>query len=226
MNTHSATEKTTAEKIADVIKANSKLLILLAAAVFVLLVLIGVYDTISSNRNEKALIHAENIEDVYRQWINSAEADRESVSEELQTLIDTALEKYDGTYAAMRANYTKGLISAEEEKWEDSILAFQKVAEEFPKTYLAPAALFNAASIADQSGDPEKALALYESVISTFSNVSTDVPETLFNIARLNEELGNADDALENYQRIIDEYSSSSWTNIAKSRIISIKANS
>ena len=226
MNTHSATEKTTAEKIADVIKANSKIIILLSVAVLVLLVLIGVYDTIATNRNEKALVHAESIEDVYKQWLSSAEADRDAVSEELTGLIDTALADYEGTYAAMRANFTKGLISAEEEKWEDSIESFQTVAAEFPDTYLAPVALFNAASIADQSGDTEKALAIYESVIESFSGISTDIPETLFNIARLNEELGNAEDALASYQKIVDEYNSSSWTNIAKSRIISIKANS
>ena len=87
-------------------------------------------------------------------------------------------------------------------------------------------ALFNAASIADQSGDTEKALALYESIMDKFDEVSTDIPETLFNIGRLNEELGNADNAVVSYQKILDDYNSSSWTNIAKSRIISINANS
>ena len=226
MNTHSETGKTRAEKVAEILKANSKKLIALSVTLLLVLVLIGFYETISSKKAEKALLHAEQIEDVYKQWITSAEADQDTVSEELSALIAEALSDFDGSYAALRAYYTKGLLNAEEEKWDDSIAAFLAVTEQFPSSYLAPVALFNAASIADQSGDTEKALSLYESIIEKFSDSSTDIPETLFNIGRLNEELGNADNAVVSYQRILDDYNSSSWTNIAKSRIISINANS
>ncbi len=226
MNTHSGTEKTRAEKVAEIIKANSRKLIALSAALLLVLLLVGVFETVSSKRAEKALLHAEQIEDVYKQWITSAEADRGAVSEELTALITEAISDFDGSYAALRAYYTKGLLNAEEQKWDDSIASFLAVAEKYPSSYLAPVALFNAASIADQSGDTEKALSLYESIIENFSDISADIPETLFNIGRLNEELGNADNAVVSYQKILDDYNSSSWTNIAKSRIISINTNS
>lgn len=226
MNTHSDSEKTTAEKIGEAIKLNSKKIIVLSVLVVLALVLVGVYDSISTHRNEKALMVAEDIEDLFSQWNESAEADKTAVSKELQELITSTLSDYDGTYAALRANYTKGLLFASEENWEESIAAFLSISEDFPESYVASASLFNAASIADQSGDTEQALSLYESIVDNFTGFSADIPETLFNIGRLNEELGKADNAVESYQKIVDEYSSSSWTNIAKSRIISIKANS
>lgn len=226
MNTNSDSEKTTAEKIAEAIKANSKKIILLSVIAVLALVLVGVYDAIATQRNEKALMVAEDIEDLFTQWTESAEADKAAVSGELQELIVSTLTEYKGTYAALRANYTRGLLSASEENWDESITAFLAITEEFPESYVASVAMFNAASIADQSGDTEKALSLYESIVEKYADSSADVPETLFNIGRLNEELGKAENALESYQKIVDDYSSSSWTNIAKSRIISINANS
>ncbi|OQY33683.1 MAG: hypothetical protein B6241_07190 [Spirochaetaceae bacterium 4572_59] len=226
MNTHSDSEKTTAEKIGELIKANSKKIIVLSVLVVLTLVLVGVYDSISTHRNDKALMVAEDIEDLFNQWNESAEADKAAVSTELQELIESTLADYDGTYAALRANYTKGLLFSSEEKWEESMAAFLAITEEFPESYIASTSLFNAASIADQSGDTEQALSFYESIVEKFTTSSADIPETLFNIGRLNEELGKADSAVKSYQKIIDEYSSSSWTNIAKSRIISINANS
>jgi tetratricopeptide (TPR) repeat protein len=223
---YTETNKTAAEKMADIIKANGKRILFFSVAVIVIIIFIGIFDAMLSRRNEKALVLAEEIEEVYNQWTTSAEADRDTVSEKLIPLLSSAFEDYSGTYAAMRAYYTKGLISAEEEKWSESIEAFEEVSNKFPETYLAPVALFNAASIADQSGDTEKALSLYEAVIDDFNETSADIPEILFNIGRLNEELGNADKALESYKEIVDNYNSSNWTNIAKSRIISINTNS
>ena len=226
MKDHIESVKTPAEKIAEIIRTNSKKIILFSFLVILVLIFIAVMDIVSSKKEEKALLQAEKIEEAYTQWQNSADADKQNVSENLLTLIEESQNRFEGTYAALRATYTKGLYLAEMEKWDESMEAFLSVSREFSDSYLAPVALFNAASISDQAGDKEKALSLFESINTQYATVSADIPEVLFNIGRLNEELGKADKALENYQRIIDEYSSSSWTNIAKSRIISININS
>ena len=226
MNTQNESALTSAEKIATIIKNNSKKIVIGSIVVVLVLVLVGVFDFYTKGQNEKALLHAEKIEETYSKWLNSAEADKDAVVEELENIIEEGLDVFSGTYAELRASYTKGLYLAKQEKWDDSIAAFKSVSENFPENYIAPVALFNAASVADQSGDSEQALKLYESVIDKFISVSADIPEALFNIGRLNEELGNAEQALASYQRILDEYSSSNWTNIAKSRIISINTNS
>ncbi len=226
MNNHNEAVQTPAEKIATFIKANTKKIIIGSIGVVLILVLIAIFDVFSAGKEEKALLQAEKIEETYSKWVNTAEADKTAVSEELEQEIAIGLRDFKGTYAEIRAYFTNGLYLAEMEKWEDSMNAFLYVSENFSDTYLAPVALFNAASIAEQSGDSAKALELYGQLIELFDTVSPDVPETLFNIGRLNEELGNAENAIAAYQRIVDDYSSSNWTNIAKSRIISINTNS
>ncbi len=226
MNTHNETSLTRAEKIANILKNNSKKLIVAAIAVVAILVLIGLYDFYTKGQKEKALLHAETIEETYSKWINSAEADKESVAAELESVLEEGVSEFSGSYAELRALYTRGLYLAQAENWDESIEAFISVSEKFSDSYLAPVALFNAASIADQAGNSEQSLGLYKSVLDKFGSVSADIPETLFNIGRLNEEMGNAEDAIASYQRILDDYSSSNWTNIAKSRIIALNTNS
>ena len=225
MNTHNESSLTTAEKIANILKNNSKKLVIVAIALVLILVLVGLYDFYSKGQKEKALLHAEKIEDTYNKWLNSAEADKASVASELEEVLDEGIENFSDTYASLRALYTKGLYLAQTEQWDDAIEAFITVSKDFSESYLAPVALFNAASIAEQAGNSEQSLELYESVITRFESVSADIPEALFNIGRLNEEIGNADEALAAYQQILDNYSSSNWTNIAKSRIIALNTN-
>ena len=211
--------------MAEYLKGHRKHLIFLSVAVLVLLAGIGGVEFFSSKKIEKATLLAEDIVDVYGQWVNSADADKASVREELDGLMENAIQDYSGSYAEMRAYYTKGLLLAGEEKWSDSADSFLAVADKFTDSYLASAALFNAASLKDQAGDVDAAMALFQRILDEFADVSSDIPEVLFNMGRLYEEKGNGAGAVESYEKIVSDYSSSSWTNIAKSRIIAINTS-
>jgi tetratricopeptide (TPR) repeat protein len=172
------------------------------------------------------VLAAEVIESKLNVYLTAADEDKAVVKEELSSLIEAAGNDYKGLYAHMRALNAEAQVLAEEGDWTGAAASYIAIADNFPDSYMAPVSLLNASAMEEESGDIETALTLLERVIAEYKDLSADIPEALFNMGRLNEGLGDPVKAQEYYNRISDDYSSSSWTNLAKSRIIALNARS
>ena len=226
MSTVQETEKTGAEKFALVLKTHSMKFIAAAIAVVLILVAIGVTEYFSNQKQEQSIIAAEDIEDAFIKYMTAAEDDKAAAKDNLTALISSAKQDYSGLYAEMKALSTEARMLADEESWNDAAAAYTALADGFSDSYVAPVALLNAAAMKEEAGEDDAAVKLYARVVDEFKDVSPDVPEALFNLGRLSEKSGQNDKAREYYESIGSDYSSSSWTNLAKSRIIAIKAGS
>jgi len=224
LNVKSEFESTRTEKVAAAISNNKKYLIVAGIALIAVLAAIGALEYMNRQKADKSVLAAEQIDEKLMDYMTAADEDKAALKEDLTGLIDSAKSDYAHLYAHLRALDAESQILADEEEWGKAADSFLAIADEFPKSYMASVSLLNASAMMEQNGDAQGALAPLERVVNDYKTVSPDVPEALFSLGRLNEGLGQSDKALEYYGRIGDEYSSSSWNNLAKSRIIAIKA--
>lgn len=193
--------------------------LLIALAAFVLIYL--VVGEVRSNRIEKSTVIAERIEDDFESWLALEEdEDRETAGVDLLERIDGLIESYPRYYAAQRALYIRGRIYFQTATWEGAKDSFVEIADRFPKSYLAPIALVNAATAMEEAEKFDDAIKLLVRVTEEF--LSPEVPAVLFSLGRLHETTLDPDGALRYYNRLLDEHPSSGWTNLAQTRIIVI----
>ena len=150
-----------------------------------------------------------------------ADAFSVEVDEFLAEIISFA-DKKSG-YPAGRAWALAGHIYTQRKDWPSAQEAWQKAAKAASKTFLAPAAYFNAAAAAEEQGNREEAIELYKDCVSNpFDFVAA--PRAQFSIGRLNEELGNVPAAIEAYRVILTRWPSIAvWANLAQSRLAVIE---
>jgi tetratricopeptide (TPR) repeat protein len=150
-----------------------------------------------------------------------ADAFSPEVDEFLAQIISFA-DKKSG-YPAGRAWALAGQIYTKRKDWPNAQEAWQKAAKAASKTFLAPAAYFNAAAAAEEQGNREEAVELYKNCVShPFDFVAA--PRAQFSIGRLNEELGNVPAAIEAYRVILTRWPSIAvWANLAQSRLAVIE---
>ncbi len=94
------------------------------------------------------------------------------------------------------------------------------LADGAPKSYMAPIGLLNAASAWEEGGKPEKAIEALARVVSAYRQTLPETPRALFALGRLSEKLEANDKAAGYYNELIDGYPGSSWTKLARDRII------
>ena len=79
-----------------------------------------------------------------------------------------------------------------------------------------------AAVAAENAGDPERALELHRRIVDDHGDENPEVPRALFSIGRILEQQDEVADAAEAYRQLVDDYPASSWTNLARNRIITL----
>jgi TolA-binding protein len=192
------------------------------AVVAVAVVALVVVLTVRSNRAEAALTNVEGLQDEYDDWLTLEEEEQADAYEGLSRQAAEVIETYPATYAAARARIIDASALAELERWQDATDRYVEVADQFPDTYLAPVSLMDAAVAAENGGDPERALELHQRIVDEYEDESAEVPRALFSIGRINEQRDEIADAAEAYRRLVEDYPASSWTNLARNRIITL----
>ncbi|MAG14191.1 MAG: hypothetical protein CMN78_06305 [Spirochaetales bacterium] len=176
---------------------------------------------VQENRLESSTVLAELAQDKFDAWF--AEEDEElskGLAEELFADIDRIIDLYPKLYAAQRAEFIRGRYFFEIEQWEAAAESFERMANTFPKSYLAPPALVNAAVAYEETDDFQRAKGMYNRVLSEYPERSSEIPHILFSLGRLSESADTKENALSFYNRIVDEFPTSGWTNLARDRII------
>jgi TolA-binding protein len=136
----------------------------------------------------------------------------------------TSLEKYtSGTsVVGTRANLLKAELYFRDKKYEDARSAWISAAEMQKKAYTAPIAWYNAAVCSEELGDTASAVSQYEAAIA-FDDFALKT-HAIFSLARIKDESGDYAGAAARYQELGDTYPDDSWTKLATSRLITLRA--
>ncbi|MDR0554959.1 MAG: tetratricopeptide repeat protein [Treponema sp.] len=213
-------KKLVSDMIAGFIQRNRKGLVVCITAAFVIVAAVIAGISIRNIVERNAIGRLEALNDRYESLrfnINeSAQADDVRVLlEELTVFADK-----NSAYAGSRACSLIGSIHADQKNWADAEQAWLKAAKKGGKSYLTPAALYNAAVAAEEGGNLEKAIEHLRECIS-YQNDFPAAVRAQFTIGRLQETLRLNEDAIESYRTLIEKWPSEKvWTNLANSRII------
>jgi tetratricopeptide (TPR) repeat protein len=199
-----------------------KILICLGAVVFGVAAFIAVV-TIRNKLWEGAIIQVEDFTRRYEElrFNITDEANTETVAALLTEL--SAFAPRASGYPGSRAYALIAGIHGDKKEWAEAEQAWRDAAKKAGKTYLAPVALFNAASAAEEQGKTADAIALYTECLG-MAELFPSSPRAQFAIGRLEEKQGNKENALEAYRNLrINWPSDTFWRNLAQSRIIIIE---
>lgn len=197
------------------------ILIALSVAATVTVALVVVL-SVQTARSEAALVAVEDLQDEYEQWLRLESGERADAYQSIAESVSDLVAEYPRTYAAVRARILDARALAELERWEDASRRFVEAADASGGTYLEPVSLMDAAVAAENGGDVDRALELHRRIADQFADESAEVPRAWFSIGRILEQRGEVAEAAEAYRRLVSSYPNSSWTNLARNRIISL----
>jgi TolA-binding protein len=207
-----------ADRLAVFLTERRALVIAALVVVVIIIVAAAVWGPVRSGIEDKSAQIAEDIDQSFSDWLYAGDDEKTAKEEEFLAKAQSGLDGKD--YSVQRALFMRGQYYINLEKWAEASADFASLAERFPKSYLAPVALFNAASTSESAGDKVKAVELYTRLVDDYADKAGEAAEALFNLGRLAEEGGDQDRAKEFYNRLIADYDTSDWKNIAKTRIL------
>jgi TolA-binding protein len=222
---HKSEKITTSDKMAGFINNNKYILWGILALLAVSTIVFAIIDKNIKDTNVMYANKSVEIQDEFEAWFNASEDDKNSVETKFLSMIDEAISFDKSNILMEKALFTRGQLYLQKEEWVNAIADFSKLAEISPESYLAAVSLYNSATAMENNGDPEAALEVLEKLTADYKTSSPIVAEALFNMGRINETLNNSEAALKSYNELASTYSSSNWTNLAKTRIISLKAS-
>lgn len=213
------------DKLAGFISKNKIVLWGILALLVISTIVFAVVDKKIKDANTMYSDRAIEIQKDFQEWFSASEEDKEETETVFLEKVEEITNSEKSNILVEKALYLRGQFYNQNEEWEKAFADFSKITEISPESYLASVSLYNAASAKENSGDMDSALTLLNRIIAEYKATSPIIPETLFNLGRINEALDNKDSALESYNELATSYSSSNWTNLAKTRIISLKAS-
>lgn len=214
-----------ADAVSQLLTRHWRTIVIGFAAIIVVTLGVFAYYQIQENRANDAARLAETLQEDYESWQNAEEEERAELEEAVQSSIDEIVSDYAGTYAAARAVMIRAEIAWEKEEWAASAESYLQVASEHPDSHLAPVALFNASAAEESAGNLDTALGHVNTLLEDYGDEgpTPEIARALFTRGRLNEEQQNYEDAADTYNDLVDEHPDSSWTNLARNRIIALK---
>jgi len=211
------------DKIANFILRNRKLIIMTAVLFVAALAGLIIFFEVRKNVIEKSTVLVEKAETAYLEYRNMKDSDEKNKKyDAVSKSLDEIIANYQGYYAAQRASYIKGSLAFEKKDWDSAAKTWTEMAAQYPKSHLASIARMNAAAAYEENGNIDKAV---ETLI-TITTTEGDFPEmsrVIFSLGRLNEEKKDFTKAAEYYNKLIEDYAASSWTKLARDRIILLK---
>ncbi len=199
--------------------------------IVIVVALIGTfaYLEIQKQRSERALEMVEDAERLFEQWGDSLDDASETAAtelrEELEARVDEIVRRFPRKYAANRALFLQAEIAWRAEEWERAARAYEETADAFPDSHLAPVSLYSAGAAFEEAGNTEDAAGRFQRIVDEYGEEPTPVvPQALFSLGRFAEEQSSFQEAAEFYRRLVEEHAGSSWTSLARSRIILLTA--
>jgi len=213
------------DKFSDFLKRNRKGIYISFGVIIIIFLGIIVYLSVNSNLHKKATAEVEELNSKYDD-LHLLLAD-EAYNDDVNALLEKldVFVKGKSSYAGARGWTIIAQIYSGKEDWPKAEEAWRNAAKIGVKTYLAPAAYFNAAACAENQGKIKEALELLEKCV-TYKFDFPAAPRAQFSIGRLNEQLGDVPAAIAAYRAILanEQWAKiETWTNLAQSRLIAIE---
>ena len=174
---------------------------------------------------EESTILVEEVETRYSNWVSEEdEVQKNQLGEEIVSETDNIIQKFPKTYGAKRALFIQGNFYFEMKNWEKGSASYLSLAEIFPESYLAEISLFNASICEEEIENYDKAIEIYQRLVDEYPG-SYLTPQALFSLGRIFETTDRFTEAGNVYRQMEDSYPFSSWTYLAKNRLIYLIAN-
>lgn len=207
-------------------------LIVFLALIAVLLIGISVGAVLSQKSNIKNIIIAESILDLYSEFENANDDEKENARLKLNDAISQGKNTKIGSYAFVRATMIESQILEDEDKKTEALSILSSLKDVKSNLYLIPIALHRAAVISEELGQLEDALSYYRAIEKNYSKDYFGMDRIYFNIARLEESLERLESAKNAYKKLIasennsEENEKSPFVSIAKDRLIYLENES
>ncbi len=211
------------EKLNDFMHKNRKLFMAIGITALALVVILGVTSVITSGIARKSTIALEKLEMEYSKWYEAEDSEKTSLSTAVIEMAANVAKTYGKRYAAARATMIKAEVLYASKDLKGAEAGFSDVATSFPKLHLAPVALANAATVAEDQGDTESALNYLLQAESKYPGFPGSGRVSL-SIGRIYESTKQYGKAMETYSRLLSTGVESDWTKIAQDRIILLKS--
>lgn len=133
------------------------------------------------------------------------------------------MEEYPKTKAAAKSAFYIGNIYFSTGEYEKAIEYFKKGTEITGQKYYAVLLCYlGEATTYEQLGNYEKSEEIYRHILESYKN-SFVIPTVKFNLGQLYEKMNKIDEAREQYDGIVSKYEWSSWSELAKKRLLMLK---
>jgi len=218
-------EEDAEDKFSDFLRRNRKGIYISFCVIIILFAGLIVYFSVNSYLQKKATAEVEELSEKYDELRLSL--NDESKNDEVNALLEklNVFVKGKSGYAGARGWTIIAQIYSGKEDWPKAEEMWRNAAKAGVKTYLAPAAYFNAAACAENQGKIKEAVELLEKCV-TYKFDFPAAPRAQFSIGRLNEQLGDIPAAIAAYRMILSNEQWSkieTWSNLAHSRLIAIE---
>jgi tetratricopeptide (TPR) repeat protein len=181
------------------------------------------WSEITKRQSVTATLQVEQAEKVYDSWFAETDtAKKATLEKDLLERLDGLVKRPGRLYGTQRALMLRADLRFELASWDEAAADYRELARRFPASYLAPVALFNAATSLEEKADADGAKAIYTDIVTRWKATAI-APRALFALGRLAEDAGTWDEAKSRYEQLDAEWPSSSWTQLAKNRLIALK---
>lgn len=195
----------------------------LLVVIFMFIITYFIWSERAKRLREDSTILVEEVEEIYANWLQEVDDElKQNLEEELLDKITTIITHYSRQYGSQRALFVRANLHFEKSEWQNAADDYSKMADKFPKSYLAVLSLFNAAVCYEEMNNLQTALSLYSDITQNYGD-SHLMAHTLFSIGRINEELESYVEAYAAYTQLEEEFPYSQWSILGKNRIIALR---
>ena len=215
------TEKETlATSLNSALEKSKGAVIAVSAIVVVAIVAVAVFATVRAKSIEKGISQVDSIS--YNLTNESKDLSESDVAARQAKALEelAALSDKKGV-VGLRANMLIAEINFSQNNYENARSAWLKALGAKGKNYTTSLCYYNAAVCSENLNDSEKAIEYYKAASEDEEFLLID--HALFSLARVNEVNEKYEDAKAAYEKLSSLHSSSSWAQIAKTRLIALK---
>lgn len=213
--------QTSSGKLSAFIEKNRVAFISVLVAVVVLLVAFIAVSSVLSKGTDKNLAAIDEISYTLTNESSSLE-EAELNARRIDALDKLAAYTSKGGIVGARANLLCAELAYQQTKYEDALSYYKATAAKSPKSYLAPLAIYNAATCYEELNNLEEAAANYKTAADNKDFALK--AHAKFSYGRVLEAQGKYADAVAAYTQLNDELPNDTWAKLAKTRIITLKA--
>jgi len=207
-------------RIATFVQANRLIFLVAIGLVFAVIIGFVVFSEIRSARTQKSTVMVEQAQSDYNEWSTASDSNKKDIEAKLLSELDVIVKRYPHLYSAQRALFIRGNLYYDKKEWKLAAENYTRLATSFPRSYLAAVGLLDAGAAYEQAGDNSSAVKQYQTIVSSYGKDNPEKPMALFSLGRLAEGTKDYKEAKVQYDKLVNDFPSSSWTNLARDRII------